>query len=801
MLTLPPALAAFNQYPKFIVYKLAPSKSRPGKTDKLPVNHATARIEDAHDPAIWTDFQTASLAAQLFGAEYGVGYVFTADDPFWFLDIDGCLDDTTGTWSPLALQLCQQLAGTAIEVSSSGKGLHLFGSGTLPAHATKNEPLHIELYDKRRFVALTGVGAVGDAGFVVADSVLSQLVADKFPPRDAASNELEEDWWSTEPVADWNGPEDDVVLLERMFRSASAAALLGGRARFVDLWDADAAALAVAYPPPTDSTAAWNESVADAALAQHLAFWTGNNAQRMCDLMFKSGLQRQKWHDRWPYYIKTTIRNACAMQTEWLHDAPPAPPPLIGVPTADGESGVALSAAQAIIGSTYLSPDQQVTYFAGCTYVQEQHRVLLPNGTLVKPEQFKAIYGGRNFVMDPGNERTVRNAFEAFTESQAYTFPRADKTCFRPKVPFGQLVVEGGLRLVNTYLPISVPRAVGDPSKFLQHLARILPDARDQSIVLGYLAGCVQLQGTKFQWAPLIQGVEGNGKSLLFKCVARAIGKRYVHWPLAQDIDNSFNAWLAGHTFFAVDEIYIADKRIDAMETLKPMITGDEGIQITKKGVDATSQDICGNFGFLTNHQDGMRSSRNDRRVAQFFCAQQFVEDLAATGLTPGYFIDLVDWLKGAGAYEGQPPGYDIVSEFLWSYEIPDEFNPALMVRKPVTSTAEQAIEMGLGNIEQTINEAIAQQEMFFKGGWVSSTGLKEVMAKVGSRLPLSKYRPMMRALGYDWHPALREGRAGSVVVTDGNRPQLFLRREHPARLLTGHDDIIAAYTSSQLAT
>jgi hypothetical protein len=40
--------------------------------------------------------------------------------------------------------------------------------------------------------------------------------------------------------------------------------------------------------------------------------------------------------------------------------------------------------------------------------------------------------------------------------------------------------------------------------------------------------------------------VEGNGKTFFSKCVARAVGERYSHWPKAKEIDNKFNKWLVG---------------------------------------------------------------------------------------------------------------------------------------------------------------------------------------------------------------------------------------------------------------
>jgi primase-polymerase (primpol)-like protein len=101
MRELPPALAAMGAYRQFIVYVAQPSRTRPGKTDKFPADFRSGRVVSAHDPAFWTDHATAIAAATQFGGTYGVGFVFTEADPFWFLDLDGCLLPDGSDWSRL----------------------------------------------------------------------------------------------------------------------------------------------------------------------------------------------------------------------------------------------------------------------------------------------------------------------------------------------------------------------------------------------------------------------------------------------------------------------------------------------------------------------------------------------------------------------------------------------------------------------------------------------------------------------------------------------------------------------------
>jgi P4 family phage/plasmid primase-like protien len=102
--------------------------------------------------------------------------------------------------------------------------------------------------------------------------------------------------------------------------SQSSAAAFGTRASFADLWSAKPEALARAYPAEGRP---YDASSADAALAQHLAFWTGKDCERIQRLMKLSSLVREKWSR--VDYLPRTILGAVGRQNEVLTDkAPPA---------------------------------------------------------------------------------------------------------------------------------------------------------------------------------------------------------------------------------------------------------------------------------------------------------------------------------------------------------------------------------------------------------------------------------------------------------------------------------------------
>jgi hypothetical protein len=827
-------------YPQWIVWTV-----RDGK--KLPVNPATGLQVTAHDTGAWMSYDAAASAAVTLGAGYGAGFVFADSDPFFFLDIDHCAEN--GAWSPLAQEIMASLPGAAIEVSQSGTGLHIFGRGACPPHACKNQPLGIELYTEKRFVALTGSGVVGDASTDCSPH-LAGVVAKWFPPKIFANN----DGWTSEPCEGSYPIEDDDELIEKACNTAS---MFGGRATFAQLWSADADALGSVFPD-SGGERLYDESSADASLAQHLAFWTGNNCERIQALMMRSGLVRDKW-DR-EDYMQSTILHATGLQTQWYTAGAPADNSLAeqyGGVKLKGSKGQrefaervraqllaqaseeiraelcatvgpitsastwitnksctpdelaarvrpAAPAAEVangprvIAGLQYLPAEAQVRHFAGCCYIREMHRVHTPNGMLLRSEQFNVVYGGWTFQFDDMGEKTTKRAWEAFTESQAVRWPDADSTCFRPDIAPGVIVEQEGRRSVNCYAPIDIERAVGDATPFLSHLAKVLPDQRDRDLFLAYMAACVQHKGYKFQWAPLIQGCEGNGKTLFTRCVSRAVGRRYSHFPKAAELDSKFNAWLLNKLFIGVEDMFVSANRQEVLETLKPMITGGDGLEIQMKGVDQITADVCANFILNSNHVDAIKKTENDRRFAVFCTAQQCAADLKRDGMDGGYFPSLYNWLDSGG--------YAIVAELLHTYPIPDEYNPTTqMQRAPITSTTLEVIQASKGRIEQEVAEAVAEGRVGFAGGWISSVALERLLQGINMSRSMThhKRREMLESMGYAYHPHLRDGRANNpVTIDDGKKPRLYIHAgADELRGITAPAEVLQRYVSDQQPT
>lgn len=314
---IPAPLAPLAALRQFIAVLLVPQPD--GKTQKFPIDYRTGLVTKkgsggAHDPEIWMSYdEAATTVARLGGApSYCIGFVLRKGCGFFVVDIDDALTPTG--WSQTALDVIAALPGCAVEISQSGRGLHVWGrSSNIPDHGKKNTALNIECYSDLRFVAL-GSGAVGE--MAPECTKLPEVIERYFPPPTVAATDHDGDG----PRPDWRGPTDDGELIRRMLRSQSKARKFGGdgKATPQELWDYKADVLARYYA--SRSGEPFDASSVDAAFAQHLAFWTGCDAARMKRIMLDSPLYRPKY-DR-EDYLDRTIAFAIELQVEVLIDKP-----------------------------------------------------------------------------------------------------------------------------------------------------------------------------------------------------------------------------------------------------------------------------------------------------------------------------------------------------------------------------------------------------------------------------------------------------------------------------------------------
>jgi Family of unknown function (DUF5906) len=752
-----------------------------GKTDKIPTSPHTGNNINGQDPANWMLPQEAQIWAQQWNAAkppgvltYGVGLVIYEGCGIFCIDLDICRDPTTGGWYPHVLNFENRFAKAYRETSFSNNGRHIFGSykSVAPTHGTKNKTYRMESYTKLRFIMVTGEECSGD---VLTDCTpeLTAFLTEFFPEHEEPEHGVE---WTDKPVTTWRGPTNDDELIAKMIRTVSPRAIFGGGAAFSDLWNANGDLLPKAFPPLTTSWS-WDRSSADQALSNHLAFWTGNDCERMLRLMWRSRLKREKWERT--DYLRRTILDSTGSQHEWFAEKEssfvvelPVTPTLIAVPPPPHAIDAALPTDMLPPVGDLCSATTMKELFRGYCYVRDIHAIQLTDGSSITKERFDAIYGGPQYIIS-ADGRSVKSAWDAFVLSEVFRFPRVETQYFQPGVDTGAIRVREGKREINCYQRIEIRRVQGDASPFLDLLRRMLPHEVDRQILLCYMAACCQHLGAKFKWWPFIQGAKGNGKTTIGQILEYCISYRYTHWAKADQIAEKFNSVFVDKLLLIVDEIWSDDPR-ERDEILKTLVTAKR-IEVRPMHGEKCMKEIRFNGIIFSNHQNGIRIDIDERRYAAFFCAQQSKADKLRDGLTKPYFIALHRWLED--------DGFAIIYDFLMSMQILDELNPAThCIEAPVTTSTDLAATASLGGVEQELIEAVKQQHEGFRNGWISSQAVDFLLARCGrdKMIPRNARRGLVMALGYVPHPSLGSEGMLDVPLPDGARPRLYVERGHP---------------------
>lgn len=839
---LSPSMGFLAQYSRWINWRLEPDPFRPDKPKKIPVNPRTGYNCDPTDLSSHCSHAEAAAAAATRG--HGVGFVFMQGDNLWFLDLDGC-KQADGQWTPLAVSLVQAFGGhAACEVSQSKRGLHLFGwAKDIPPHGCKNVTMGMELYHHARFVAFTDDGPTGciDAD---TSAQLAGVINTFFPKTSATSDFV--DWRDIGVDESPTGatPDDDELLsiMLRSGQNTASAYFNPNHVPFAALWAANDEVLGKKWPDVTGSKGrAYDASYADSALASHLAFWCAKDCRRIEMFMRMSRLARDKWDDR-EDYLPNTIINACATVRnvakprelqEPLSGGQSAavvpPPPVTGNPVsglgsyADTGGLTATTVATVdglppqpapaslVTGGTGLLPrkgvnimsaSEQERFFAGCVYVVDTNKVwVMRSGTMQDKARFDITHGGASFITNSSGEgKPEKSAWEAYTKNQCYAPRVALKACFRPEQPSGIITAEG---LLNTYVPFPTPQVDGDASKWEDHLRRLFPVDDDRAIITAWMAATVRNPGAKHQWWPVVQGMEGNGKTLLNTVMVFSVGERYSHFVRTAALAKSgmqFNAWITGNLYLSFEEVNVGDKR-DFLDEIKDLVT-NRRVAREGKGIDQDSADNRANGMMFSNWRGAVPIARGGRRYSIFYCPQQEEGDLERWGMTNEYFSDLHDWLYGRNVYAelGADYGLRVINHWLMHKAVIDaRFDPCGQCqRAPRTSSTDAALVESLGTVEQEVVEQVEAGALGFTGGWINGYYLDNLLATMRVKIPRTKRRKMLHDLGYIPHPGLPDGRCVMPLDGIGVRPRLYVRMGHLTCNMQAPKMIQDAYEQAQ---
>jgi len=264
---------------------------------------------------------------------------------------------------------------------------------------------------------------------------------------------------------------------------------------------------------------------------------------------------------------------------------------------------------------------------------------------------------------------------------------------------------------------------------FMDHIRFTLSDEREQRILLDWLAFVVQNPGERINWALLLQGAQGTGKSYFVKLLQLVLGEHVRNLdPTA--ISGRFTSWAHGSLVVAVEEIRISGtNKYEVLDRMKPFISNDT-VQIEEKGRDHRTVPNFTSYLLLTNHKDAIPLTTGDRRYCVLFSRvqteTQLFDELGGEQQAADYFAHLFDETKRR---------CDVLAKFLYDYKISNDFNHR--GRAPETDARRKMMNNATSPDRLLIEDAIAQNDCsIVNDDIVDVTLLNDLVQFQGVELP-----------------------------------------------------------------
>lgn len=688
---------------------------------------ANGRNARSTDPASWTTYDRALKAykarSNWADAFDGIGFIFDGSDDLLGIDLDDCVEtDVLGDLVPnaFALDTMARLSGYW-EFSPSGTGVK--GWVRAPGiGAQKDDDLGIEVYDAGRYFTVTG-REVSPCPWEAA-----------FPEvRDAVHA------WMTEHLS-VVAPKQQVAVHSVTGDDALDAFIeLSNEPTRPAGWTLERVRAEIA--PYLDVEAHYEDWVKVGMILHH-QFEGSADALELWQDIYRGGskFDEDTGEEKWASFGKRTRKGTIATLGTLLHntkakrEADPVyktkaatAAAVAAASTMDGHRAAIESAADAKalekLARETLAKDKTLNTLEREVLARalQSRAAVLTGGT--KPpigDMRRWLSGGgggsgggtmppvmKDWVFLTGEDRyynlatyqppiTARSfdvMFDRFVppgstyESADLMFrrvwsgPHLARRLYAP--PHGVLFTWDGIEYANAYNPDSVPEAARDPAAEAvldDHMARLIPDARDRRLLMTWMARNVQRTGELIQWAPYVcSRVQGTGKSALGRILAAAMGQANVGSVPIKGLHDKFTSWAYGKAVNVLDEVKLhGESRHDVVNALKVYLT-ERMVSVERKGADAFDAPNFTNYMLLSNYEDGLPIDEADRRYA--FFVSPMTEAQVRANLEAGHYERLFNVVANQ-------PG--AVRAWLLNYPLDPE---AMQPRAPDTTGRARVLE------------------------------------------------------------------------------------------------------------
>lgn len=688
---------------RWVLWKYVPVKRPDGeiKWKKMPCD-LDGKPAKTDEPSTWSTYDR--VVDEFMLRDYdGIGVVIDGSGDFQGIDIDDCV--ANGQLNDTAQELLDNVDGYA-ETSPSGNGIKLFTRSNLAISGKKGD---IEVYKDGRYFTVTGHRLNGHDALPTVTQDVGWFVERHFGQNQGA--DLGDGGALAlykPPLADWDLDRvrdelmpyvNDVDSYEGWLKVGMALHHQGqGDSAWMELWD-EASRQSEHYDRD-ELEAKW-----DSFNQQRDR---GQGALTLASIIKQVGESRAGERKERFEELKQQIDSATDAES------------LRSVTCAEIQKDSAIDKFHRdVLAQLLKSKFRALGMPAGLNEVKKLIKPRSMNGLpdwledwvyVTHEDVFFNVVTKRKVRVSGFNAMYNREVGGMDTETSAsaialdlYRIPTPDKIIYLPWAP--EHFDLNGTPCVNGYDPNSPPDIPATFSKgdleaietVKAHLGLILTEVNAPEIMLAWMAHNVQKPGVKIRWAPLVKGIEGDGKTVLGKVLRYAMGHINVGMVSPTVLADKYTAWADGRCVNVLEEIrMVGHNRYDTLNALKPYITNDE-VTVHPKGVNEYMAPNTVNYIAFTNHQDALPLEETDRRWwVQFspFSSQDELRNVADSL----YFTRLHNAIEQhAGA----------LRRWLLEWPIPAWFEPN--GQAPASAAKAKMVGLNVSDDELIVREVIAQ--------------------------------------------------------------------------------------------
>lgn len=708
------------------------------------------------DRAALVSFDDALAAAQR-GGYTGIGFATFSDLGVVALDFDNVVVD-----GHVRQDVLDVVAGSYAELSPSGTGVRAFFLGSLPSRKdTKGDP-SIEFFGDTGFVTVTGNVLPGSELWGVADvtPAVHALFVQRFgDPMPVASSFAGSDLMAIVPTLGWSLDEARAILMDcdagcdRDHWVKALAALhheMDGSPAALQLAD-EWSARGENYSGRADVEGRWRsfgKGRANPITGRWLLKWRDECSahlryRRVGDWKARIATTADEFTLREKVCVEITRDDVIGeLEREALAQALFDRFKLMGTKFPIAQCRKMLEPRKV---ERQTDTPKWARPWVYVTDVDQFYRQ--DSDEWLSMQSFNAKF---NRLVMGADEEVVKSA--SWVALEAYALKTVTRGMY---VPWAGPVFEmEGVECVNTYRPSSTPRSAevvgaggqGAIKMLRQHIS-LLAGGRAEVIaqVESWMAFCAQKPGVKIRWAPLIKGVEGDGKTLVGAVLSAVMGHANVKQISPTVLGTDFTDWAHGACVGVLEEIKLTGhNRYDILNALKPFITNDK-VPIHPKGGAEHNVINTMNYVAFTNHVDALPLGDTDRRWMVIYTPFGSLAELlvAIRGLgwgdTGAYFDAL---------YAAIQTHASELRHWLLSYPVAPAFKPNGSA--PMTDEKAQMVAMSASPEEEAVRDALEARGLGVSETVLSSscmtstldvavqtTAVNRVLVKLGwSKLP-----------------------------------------------------------------